>query len=208
MEREASKSIDPIRAAVRISAFDSIQRTAPMLNFSRPTIEDICKMLNRTPAALRRWTWEERGRTRSAQARKWYIENEYHVQSLLYFLLAPVFPDLRDEEYTQAVGQMHPRVDLVIPSLKLIIEVKFMRSSDNSQSRIEQIAADASLYLVEGSRYSNIVAFIWDDSHRSEQHDILKSGLRQIQGIFDAIVVSRPGSMTETRQATEGSDSD
>jgi REase_DpnII-MboI len=206
MKREAGKSIDPIRAALRISAFDSIQRTAPVLNFSRPTIEDICKTLNRIPAALRRWTWEERGRTRGAQARKWYIENEYHVQSLLYFLLAPVFPDLRDEEYTQAVGQMHPRVDLVIPSLRLIIEVKFMRSSDNSQSMIEQIAADASLYLVEGSKYSNIVAFIWDDSRRSEQHDILKSGLRQIKGIFDAIVVSRPGSMTETRQAIEGGD--
>jgi hypothetical protein len=103
---------------------------------------------------------------------------------------------------------MHPRVDLVIPSLKLIIEVKFMRSSDNPQSMIEQIAADASLYLVEGSKYSNILAFIWDDSRRSEQHDILKSGLKQINGIFDAIVVSRPGSMTETRQAIEGSDSD
>ncbi len=143
-----------------------------------------------------RWTWEKRARTRGGESRKWHIDNEYHVQNLLYLLLAPVFLDLTDEDYTPSVGQMHPRADLGIPSLRLIIEVKFMRSNDNPQDMIEQIAADSGLYLVENSSYSQIVAFIWDDSRRSEQHDLLRVGLRQLRGVVDAVIVSRPGSMT------------
>ena len=183
------------RAALRLAALDSIQQIAPAISLLRPSIEDVCRILGRVPAALRRWTWEERARTKGREARKWHIDNEYHVQNLLYFLLAPVFPDLTDEDYTPSVGQKHPRADLGIPSLRLIVEVKFMRSSDSPQDMIEQIAADSGLYLVDGSSYSYILAFVWDDSRRSEQHDLLRSGLRQLRGVVDALIVSRPGSM-------------
>lgn len=60
---------------------------------------------------------------------------------------------------------------------------------------IEQIAEDASLYLVPGSRYDRIVPFIWDDSRRTERHEEILRGLRQIRGIMDAVIVPRPGSM-------------
>lgn len=46
--------------------------------------------------------------------------------------------------------------------------------------------------LVENSSYSQIVAFIWDDSRRY----LLRAGLRQLRGVVDAVIVSRPGSMT------------
>lgn len=184
-----------VHAALRLAALDSIQQMTPAISLFRPSIEDVCRILGRVPAAMRRWTWEERARTRGGEARKWHIDNEYHVQNLLYCLLAPVFPDLTDEDYTPSVGQMHPRADLGIPSLKLIVEVKFMRSGDSPQDMIEQIAADSSLYLVNGSCYRHIVAFIWDDSRRSEQHDLLRGGLKQLRGVIDAIIISRPGSM-------------
>ena len=195
MKLETGVTLSPARSALRVASFDSIQATAPAVSLSRPTVEDVSRLLDRVPAALRRWTWEDRARTRRGTARKWYIDNEYHVQNLLHFLLLPIFPDLREEDYTPPVGQKRPRADLCIPRLRLAIEVKFMRLTDTPQDMIDQISSDSSLYLVEGSIYESIIAFIWDDSRRSEEHDLLRNGLKQLRGVVDAVVVSRPGSM-------------
>jgi hypothetical protein len=161
------------------------------------SLEDVSKLLKRVPAGLRRWTWEEKSRTQGGKPRQWCIENEYHVQNLLYFLLAAVFADIREEEYTRSVGQKKPRVDLVIPSLKLVIEIKFWYRKDKPQRIIGEIAEDTSLYLAEGSLHEQIIAFIWDDSRRTEEHDLLHSGLKTLPGIFDVVIVSRPGCMPD-----------
>jgi hypothetical protein len=199
LKQEVDIHIDVARAALRLAAFEWLNRSTPVVTLSCPTIDEVCRLLRRVPVALRKWTWEEKPRTsgRGAQARKWYIDNEYHVQNLLWLVLVPIFPDLKDEEYTVSVGQLHPRADLCISSLKLIVEVKFVRPGTAFKEIIEEVAADASLYLTGASIYDGIIAFVWDDSRRSEQHDTLVGGLRQIRGIIDAMVVSRPGGMDE-----------
>ena len=116
---------------------------------------------------------------------------------MLYFLLAAVFADIIEEEYTGSVGQKKPRVDLVIPSLKLVIEIKFWRKHKPPQEIIGEIAEDTSLYLAEGSPHEQIIAFIWDDSCRIEEHHLLKSGIKKMKGIFDVVIVSRPGFMAD-----------
>lgn len=194
---ESSSGLDPIRATLRLAALDWIRRTRPIISFRRVTVPEICSLLRRVGTGFKRWTWESKPRTKtSPEARKWHIENEYHVQNVLWAILAPIFPDLSDEDATPKVGPVQPRADICVPSLRVIIEIKFMRSSDAPKKMIEQIAEDASLYLVEGSNYDEIIAFIWDDSRRSEHHEEMIRGLRQIDGITDAIIVSRPGSMT------------
>jgi hypothetical protein len=200
LKRESGISVELARAALRIAAFDWINRCVPVVTPSRATADDVCQLLRRVPAGLRRWTWEEAARTsgRGAQPRKWHIDNEYHVQNLLWVTLAPIFPDLKDEEYTPSVGPLQPRADICIPSLNLIIEVKFMRANKAARDLIEEIAADASLYLTRDSSYKSIIAFVWDDSSRIEQHDILISGIKQIKGVIDAVIVPRPGGMTES----------
>jgi hypothetical protein len=159
------------------------------------SLEDVSKLLKGVSAGLRRWTWEEKSRTQGGTPRQWYIENEYHVQNLLYFLLAAVFADIIEEEYTGSVGQKKPRVDLEIPSLKLVIEIKFWYRKDKPQKIIDEIAADTSLYLAQGSPHEQMIAFIWDDFRRTEEHDLLKSGLKNLNGIFDVVIVSRPRRM-------------
>ena len=171
------------------------------------SLEDVSKLLTRVPAGLRRWTWEEKPRTKGGTPRQWYIENEYHVQNLLYFLLAAVFADIREEEYTGSVGQKKPRVDLVIPSLKLVIEIKFWYGKDKPQRIIEEIAEDKSLYLAEGSPHEQMIAFIWDDSCRTEEHDLLKSGIKTL-GIFDVVIVSRPGRMPDNTSVINEEDNE
>jgi hypothetical protein len=172
------------------------------------SLEDVSKLLKRVPAGLRRWTWEDKSRTLNGQPRQWYIDNEYHVQNLLYFLLAAVFPDIREEEYTRSVGQKKPRVDLEIPSLKLVIEIKFWYRKDNPQKIIGEIAEDTSLYLAQGSPHEQMIAFIWDDSRRTEEHDLLESGIKTLPGIFDVVIVSRPASMPDNTSVINEQDNE
>jgi len=171
------------------------------------SLEDVSKLLKRVPAGLRRWTWEEKSRTQGGKPRQWYIENEYHVQNLLYFLLAAVFADIREEEYTRSVGQKKPRVDLEIPSLKLVIEIKFWYRRDRPQKIIGEIAEDTSLYLAEGSPHEQMIAFIWDDSRRTEEHHLLRE-IKRMNGIFDVVIVSRPGRMPDNTSVINEQDNE
>jgi REase_DpnII-MboI len=104
-------------------------------------------------------------------------------------------PDLTDEQYLAPVGQKNPRADLVVPSMKLVIEVKFQRAGDVPQKIVDEIASDASLYLVKDSPYRGIVCFIWDDGARTGDHDYLAAGLKKIHGVVDVVIVPRPGNM-------------
>jgi hypothetical protein len=148
---------------------------------------------------LNQWTWEDKSRTRTGESRKWHVDHEYHVQNLLWFLLAPLLPDLVPENYTPPVGPYQPRADLCIPCLRLIIEVKFWREGVKAQKMIEEIASDSSIYFVAGSPYQSLVPFIWDNARRTEEHESLTNGLKQLPHVVDAVVVARPGLMDTVR---------
>ncbi len=195
LKHQVTEDLPVVRAALRLAAFSWIRRSVPVIVPGRITIPDLLNFLERVPAGLRRWAWEEKPRTKGGEARKWHVDHEYHVQDLLYFLLAPVFPDLRDEEYFPSLGQKQPRTDLFIPSMKLIIEAKFLRQTDKITKVIDEVGSDVSLYLKQGTDYSGVIAFVWDDSRRVEQHALLQDGLRQIRGVLGTVVVPRPGSM-------------
>jgi hypothetical protein len=183
-------------AAIRLAALDWIKRDRPVCDLRTVTVADIGELLRRIPAGLKKWTWEDKPRTKTSPApRQWHVENEYHVQNMLWLLLAPVFRDLLDEDSTPKVGPVQPRADIGIPSLRLIVEAKFMRADDPPKKMVEQIAQDASLYLVPGSKYDKLIPFIWDDSRRTEYHEEIIRGLRQIAGVVDAVIVPRPGTM-------------
>lgn len=193
------------RAAVRLAALEYAVRSAPAVVPGRMTAESLVRLLGRVPAGLRKWTWETKPRTANAPMRQWYIDHEYHVQNLLWLLLAPIFPDLDDEQYLAKIGQKNPRADLYIPSMKLIVEVKFLRAGEKMQKIIDEIASDASLYNAMGNDCAGIIPFIWDDSARSHEHDYLRQGLRKLPGIIDTVVISRPSDwdrQSESLQST------
>lgn len=186
----------PYRAALRVAAFDWIRRMQAVVVPERATVEHVVGLLQGVQASLQEIVWDDKPKTKNSQARHWHIDNEYHVQSLLWMILKPIFPDLQKELYTLQVGSKNPRADLAIPSLKLIVEAKFMRPADSTQKMIGQIAEDASLYLVPGSPYESIVAFIWDNVPRPEEHDVMIRGINKFNGLAGAVVVSRPSFMT------------
>ncbi|MES1241019.1 MAG: hypothetical protein ABUT39_05310 [Acidobacteriota bacterium] len=183
------------QTALRLAALDWIRRISPIVVPGRVAASDLVTLLQRVPAGLARWTWESTPRTRGGTARQWHVDNEYQVQNLLWFLLSPIFPDLRAEEYAPPVGHRQPRVDIGVPALRVIVEVKFMRPEKSFSDITEEIASDASLYLTPDSRYTEMVVFIWDEARKTEQYDRLRSGLKQIRGVTDAVIIPRPGGM-------------
>jgi hypothetical protein len=187
----------PARDAVRLAAFERILSTHGQIDAGAMTRESLVVLLQNVSRAMRLWRFESEKRTANSEVARWTIDNEYHVQSLIWSVLAPVFPDLENEENLKSVGHKNPRADLGIPSLRTIVEVKFMRNKGQAPCAkiIEEIAADASLYLSQQTNYDNIIAFVWDDRAQTEQHHELRSGLEAINGISAAIILSRPSSM-------------
>jgi hypothetical protein len=194
---ERLEEISPERAVARLSAVRWLFRSIPRALPARATTSDVLEILNAVSHALKRWPWERAPKTSGvgALAQRWDVQNEYHVQSLLWALLAPIFPDLEDEEYLKSLGYKHPRADLAIPSMRLIIEVKFLRESTQSalSDITEQIAADSGLYLTSNSVFSELLVFVWDNTRSTEHHSELKGGLLQIAGVKGAAIVARPG---------------
>ncbi len=189
------------RLSVRLSAFDGVVARSSHVRIATPGFDDLLLALRGVPRAMKHWTFETKPRTPRSEIAVWHVENEYHVQALLWTILAPIFPDLEDEENLPSVGHKRPRVDLAVPSIRTLIEVKYMRGGAQSDFAkvIDEVAADASLYLSTTTAFDKIIAFVWDDSAHSEQHHELQSGLEKINGIAAAVVVSRPGRMGPRR---------
>jgi len=187
------------RSALLLRALDLLTERNLPARLGRLEPHDVLHVLEGVPHSLRRWTWETSPRTPKSGIVRWAIENEYHVQNLLWAVLAPLFPDLNDEETLPPVGQKNPRVDLSIPSLGTVVEVKFMRVRTRFQDVIEEIAADASLYGTD-RRWKALIPFVWDDSQRAEEHPKLISGLTQLPLVIGAVVVSRPGKIARASE--------
>lgn len=185
--------------SLMVYVFDQVNQDVAVVPPKGWSLDELLGFLEHIPVGLKRWTWEDAGRTRGAEPVKWRVENEYHVQNLLYVLLAPIFNDMADEVYLQPVGQKTPRVDLYLPSLHTIIEVKYRKDVKKSfQALIGEIAEDASLYRAD-AKYKDawIVGFLWDCTRATQEHAKFKEGVLKIDGINGCVVVSAPSTMGE-----------
>lgn len=185
--------------SLMVYVFDQVNQDVAVVPPKGWSLDDLLGFLEHIPVGLKRWTWEDAGRTRGAEPVRWRVENEYHVQNLLYVLLAPAFNDIADEVYLQPLGQKTPRVDLYLPSLHTIIEVKYRKDVKKSfQALIGEIAEDASLYRAD-PKYKNarIVSFLWDCTRATQEHAKFKEGVLKIDGVNGCVVVSAPSTMDE-----------
>ncbi|MCU4435809.1 hypothetical protein KTH93_10040 [Acinetobacter bereziniae] len=183
--------------SLMIYVFDQINQSMALVPPKGWGGDDLIGFLEHIPVGLKRWTWEVEGRTKGAAPIKWQVENEYHVQNLLYILLAPIFNDIADEVNLQPVGQKNPRIDLYLPSLHTIIEVKYRKDNKKSFSKlIGEIAEDASLYRAD-TKYKDayIISFLWDRTRATQEHFKFKEGILKLGGIDGCVVINAPSTM-------------
>jgi hypothetical protein len=187
----------PLILALFVYVFDAVNAETAALPPNLWGVQEIIKFLDNIPAGLRRWTWEETPRTKNSIAAKWLVENEYHVQNLLYALLGPIFPDVTDEMYAHPVGQKNPRLDLYLPSIDTVIEVKYRKDNKKTfQDLIGEVAEDASLYRADARfKKSHLIVFLWDHTRATQEHVKFKDGVMRIDGIDGCVVVSAPSVM-------------
>lgn len=84
------------------------------------------------------------------------IGNEYDLQRMLYSILLPIYPAMRQEVYSDN-GYGGMRADLYIEDCDLIIETKCTRDSMSEKRLLEELGADGFHYNV-----GNIYFFICD----------------------------------------------
>lgn len=182
------KPQSPLQAAFALAAYRFSRRPTPIALPGRASIEDLLNLLNRTEGALRRWTWDTKKKV------YWDIKDERHFQNLLWAILFPVFPDLREEEWLPSTGHHHPRTDFLIPSLSLAIEVKYLRKGTQRELKeiTGQVAEDSAVYLMADSPAKQLLAVIWDDSCSVDQHATLVNGISRLQNVVGTVIVSRP----------------
>lgn len=188
---------DPNRHLIRLAAIQAIRKVVGLSDLGIATRAQLLALAKGIQHSFLRWPWELKPRTRrdTALAQRWDLQNEYHFQSLLWAVIKPVFGDLEEETYMPRTGQLQPRADLCLPSIKTVIEVKFWYAGHRATKLIEEIAADHSLYLRSGSPYESLLVLVWDDQRRTEEHGELIRGLQGLQGILGVVVVSRPARM-------------
>lgn len=180
------------RAAVVWSAVHaSLVRSVDELVLSR---SHVATLLRRFEAAMRRWRWDDPTVVRQRPIR-WEITAEREVQDILWIILRSVFEDVIDEETLPKVGHSTYRADFGIPSLRLLIEVKYARKASDFRVLEKEVMEDSIAYLQRSDRYDRILVFIYDDSASVQEHDITERSLRELPGIEDVVIVSRPSQL-------------
>ncbi|HEX3666793.1 MAG TPA: hypothetical protein VHU23_16330 [Rhizomicrobium sp.] len=193
-----SSNNDIAKTAACRAVFECCASVLASIPVHGATVGELVQLLEGVERSTRRWTYEtEKPSAGRGVPRQWHIDHEIHVQNLLWLILAPVFPDLIDEEHLPSVGHRSPRYDLGIPSLRTIVEVKFLRKRGASacSKLTEEIAADVSLYLRSGQGYDTIIPFIWDGCRQAEEYPRLKAGLESLEGVRKVVILSRPAKM-------------
>ena len=188
---------DPVQIAVNRAVFERCAASLAVLPIYNSGVAALVSILEGLTQSMSHWTYETRPRVKGVTPQEWGIDHEYHVQNLLWTVLRPVFTDLVDEQSLPKVGHKTPRYDLGVPSLRTIIEVKFMRRAGSGACRkiTEEIAADRSLYLGQRTGYSTLVVFVWDERRQTEEYQTLKAGLEGMKGIEKVVILPRPSRM-------------
>jgi len=88
----------------------------------------VSAILSRFEAAMKRWRCDS---DKLKNPIRWPIVSEREVQDILYLVLRSYFDDLIDEEAMPKFGHKFHKPDFAIPSLRLLIEVKYAYQKDD-----------------------------------------------------------------------------
>jgi len=118
--------------------------------------------------------------SREANRPAFHLEQELDVRDLLYAIIKGIFPDTRIEEFTPKLAGKSKRIDVVIPKLFTVIEVKFVRTKQHASKVADELMIDFESYH-NHQHCKTLIAFVWDPNHYiSDRHNFIKElkGLR------------------------------
>lgn len=110
------------------------------------------------------------------------VSDEYDVQDLMHGLLVVDFEDIRPEEWTPSYAGGSSRMDFLLKSEQIIIEVKKTRQGLNARKLGEELMVDILRYQ-EHPDCKMLVCFVYDPegliaNPRGVEHDLAKAGVK------------------------------
>lgn len=104
-------------------------------------------------------------RLRHAQRPQYLIQDEYDVQDLLRAVLFLQFEDVRDEEYTPSYAGGASRIDFLLKSSGIVIEVKKTRDRLSDKEIGSQLIIDIARYSAHPD-IKFLVCFVYDPDEK------------------------------------------
>jgi hypothetical protein len=173
------RELDAPRAAAIVASIRMLLQGSLEVALGRDSVADVLRQFE---PAMRRWPLEG-----------WPINDEKDVQAILHVMLRTIWPDVIDEETLRKVGHSFYIPDFAIPSLRLLIEVKFARRRADLKKVEKEVLQDASAYVAAAAgQFDQLVVFIYDHSASVQEHALVGSALERVSAIRSVVVVSRP----------------
>lgn len=120
------------------------------------SIEVVRQVLNNFSEAIKKIKTRRRGKD------VFEFKDEYDVQDVLYVMLKPIFPKLKEEDPVPKVGSNSTRIDLILRDQKILIEVKMIKESDKDESKfIKQLKEDIQSYY-SSEWMDHLFCFVYD----------------------------------------------
>lgn len=185
------------RAALLIEAVTRIATISIDEHLLNPS--HVGSLLSRFPDVMRRWRYDT-----GEKPIRWPVTSEREIQDILWFMLRPVFDDLVDEETLRKIGHSSYRADFGIPSLGLLIEVKYATKAADFKKFEQEISVDYVAYLSGNEPYRQMAVFIYDESCSVQHHGTTRNTLLALPGITDVIIVSRPSHVPAPSRPSRG----
>jgi hypothetical protein len=152
----------------------------------------VLHVLRQFQSCLRRWRWDVLNLKNPV---RWPVKSEREVQDILWLMLRSNFLDVTDEDTLPKFGHATYRADFGIPSLGVLVEVKFAREAADFKKIEKEVLEDIVPYM-KSDRYKEIVVFIYDDSCSVQEHELTRAALESA-GLAGVVIASRPSMLPD-----------
>ncbi len=118
----------------------------------------LMEILEAFPDAVAHLTARKGGRP------SYVAEQEADVHDLLYATIKCIFPDARSEDFTPQHAGGSKRIDIVIPRISVVVEVKYVRDASHARRIADELKIDFESYH-KHEDCGRLVAYVWDPGH-------------------------------------------
>ncbi len=110
------------------------------------------------------------------------VEDEYDLQDILYVIIKSIFSDAKSEEHTIKHAGGAKIVDIVVPSINVVIEIKYVRNKNHASSVADEIKIDIESYHVHPNCDTLCVLIYDPKKYIIDSYSLMKdlTGLRVI----------------------------
>ncbi len=110
--------------------------------------------------------------------------SEYDVQDLLHALLRPWVADIRPEEHTPSYAGSSTRMDFLLPTHRLVLEIKFVRDGSHAKGIGNELIIDSDHYRRHPG-CDNLWCVVFDPQNLLPNPEGLKKDLEGIRSTKD-----------------------